>query len=110
MADPHDEADLERALWFLYQQWRLLGYRPVGFYRLFAPHCKQYRGGIAAVQLELRKSEPSSLDFLARRSKEAFSVERLVLRGSWGHLFTDDDKRIAQQRLSRFCQETGPSA
>jgi hypothetical protein len=110
MADLHDEADLERALWFLYQQWRLLGYQPTGFYRLFARDCKQYKGGVAAVQLELRSSGPSSLEFLQRVRKDVYSVERLVLRETWGHLFTDDDKRIAEQRLSRRSDRTGRSA
>jgi hypothetical protein len=102
VAIPHNEADLERALGFLYQQWRLLGYRNMAFYRLFARHCKQYQGGIAAVQSELRTSGAASLEFLQRHDKLAFSIERLVLKGTWSHLFTDDDKRIAQQRLSRF--------
>lgn len=102
MAIPHDEADLERALGFLYQQWRLLGYRQIGFYRLFARHCRQYQGGIAAVQSELRASEAASLEFLHRHGKLAFSIERLVLKETWSHLFTDEDKLLAQQRLSRF--------
>jgi hypothetical protein len=102
VAIPHNEADLERALGFLYQQWRLLGYRQIGFYRLFARDCKQYQGGIAAVQFELRRSGATSLEFLHRHNKLAFSVERLVLKETWSHLFTDDDKCIAQQRLSRI--------
>jgi hypothetical protein len=99
---PHDEADLERALGFLYQQWRLLGYRQTGFYRLFSRHCKEYKGGIFAVQSELRKSEAVSLEFLHRHDKLAFSIERLVLKETWSHLFSDEDKCIAQKRLSRF--------
>ena len=102
MALPHDEADLERALGFLYQQWRLLGYQQIGFYRQFSRHCKQYKGGIASVQSELRKAEGNSLEFLHRCGKEAFSIERLVLKGTWRHLFTEEDKCFAQKRLSRF--------
>jgi hypothetical protein len=103
VAIPHDEEDLERALAFLYQQWRLLGYRQLGFYRLFTRDCRNYRGGIAAVQHELRTpSASSSLEFLHQRGKKAFCIERLVLRETWCHLFTEDDRRLAQSRLLRY--------
>jgi hypothetical protein len=102
MDNLHDEADLERALWFLYQQWRLLGYQHTEFYRLFSPDCAQYKGGIAAVQFELRQSRAASLEFLHRRGKLAFSIERLVLRETWIHLFGDEDKDIARERLARL--------
>lgn len=99
MATPHDEADLERALAFLYQQWKLLGYESRSFYCLFMPESKRYKGGIAAVQHELRKTEHSSFEFLKSRGKLAFSIERLVIKETWSHLFTDDDQRIAARKL-----------
>ena len=99
MAVPRNEADLERALRFLYQQWKLLGYRPISFYRMFDRHCDEYKGGVAAVQFALRKRRASGFEFLRSRSKLGFSIERLVLRENWTHLFTEDDRRIAKARL-----------
>jgi hypothetical protein len=106
VAVPHDQHDLERALAFLYQQWKLLGYRPVRFFRSFTPYCKGYKGGVLAVQIELRRSGPNrksggtSFEFLYQRRKEIFSLEYLVLKPTWSHLFTDEDRRIAQDRVS----------
>jgi len=100
VAIPRNEMDLERALGFLYQQWKLLGYRPLGFYRMLVPDSRHYRGGVFAVQSTLRKSGASGFEFLRSRGKLAFSIECLVLRETWSHLFTDDDKRIALERLS----------
>ena len=97
-----DGCDLERALWFLYQQWALLGYRPVGFYRMFSPQSSRYKGGIAAVRWALRNAEGESFEFLEARGKQALSLESLVLREPWSHLFTDQDKRIARERCGRF--------
>jgi hypothetical protein len=37
MASPHNEADLERALRFLYQQWEPEGFWPQDFYQMFTP-------------------------------------------------------------------------
>jgi len=95
----HNQADLERALWFLYQQWTAVGFRPRSFYRMFTPHTKQYRGGVAAVQTILRDDGASGFEFLKHRGKRQLSVESLVVREAWAHLFSDCDKRIAQQRL-----------
>jgi hypothetical protein len=99
VATPHDEADLERALAFLYQQWKLLGYRSRDFYGLFTPYSKRYKGAIAAVQYELRKTEGSSFEFLKRNGKLVFSVERLVVKETWSHLFTHQDRSIAALKL-----------
>jgi hypothetical protein len=98
-ASTRNEADLERALWFLYQQWKQVGFRPRGFYEMFTPHCKQYRGGIAAIQTIFRQGTASGFEYLNHRGKRELSIESLVLREAWAHLFNDGDKRIAQQRL-----------
>ena len=95
----HNQADLERALWFLYQQWTAVGFRPRSFYRMFTPHTKQYRGGVAAVQTILHEDGASGFEFLKHRGKRQLSLESLVVREAWAHLFNDCDKRIAQQRL-----------
>jgi hypothetical protein len=99
LANTHNEADLERALWFLYQQWNQVGFKPRAFYRMFTRHTKQYRGGIAAVQTTLREDGGTGFEFLKHRGKRQLSIESLVLRESWAHLFNDGDRQIAQQRL-----------
>ena len=99
MATPHDEADLERALAFLYQQWKLLGFESRSFYCLFMPDSKVYKGGVAAVQYELRQTDASSFEFLKAHGKLIFSIEQLVLKDTWNHLFTDEDRAIASRKL-----------
>ena len=99
MPSLHDEADLERALFFLYRQWELLGYRAVEFYEMFAPCCRGYKGGILAVQAVLRENEIGGFEFLKKRRKLSLSVENLVLRPRWAYLFTEADRRLAQQKL-----------
>jgi hypothetical protein len=105
MPTPHNEADLERALLFLGRQWELLGYRAEDFYQLFMPGGDSYKGGVAAVQAGLRDSEADGFEFLKDRGKLGLSVEELVLRPAWAHLFTEADRFLAQQKLS--CQQ-GP--
>jgi hypothetical protein len=100
MPAPHNEADLERALLFLCRQWELLGYRAEDFYKLFRPGGESYKGGVAAVQAVLQNSQADGFEFLKRRRKLALSVEQLVLRPAWAHLFTEADRLLAQQKLS----------
>jgi len=65
---------------------------------------KRYKGGITAVQYELRKTKRGSFEFLKSRGKLAFSIERLVIKETWSHLFTDDDRCIAARKV-----DEGPS-
>src|ERR1700690_3867761 len=102
MPTPRNEADLERALLFLCRQWELLGYRAEDFYQLFMAGGESYKGGVAAVQVGLRDSEADGFEFLKDRGKLGLSVEELVLRPAWAHLFTEGDRLLAQQKLG--CQ------
>jgi hypothetical protein len=104
---PHKEADLERALWFLYQQWKLVGFRPRGLFQMFTPGYREYRGGIAAIQTALRQGDGSGFTFLNCRGKRQLSIESLVLREAWAHLFSDGDKRIARERLDGIAKGAG---
>jgi hypothetical protein len=101
MPTPRNEADLERALLFLCRQWELLGYRAEDFYQLFMPGGDSYKGGVAAVQAGLRDSEADGFEFLKDRGKLGLSVEQLVLRPTWAHLFTEGDRLLARRKLSR---------
>jgi hypothetical protein len=100
MPTPHNEADLERALLFLCRQWEVLGYRAEDFYQLFMPGSESYKGAVAAVQAGLQNSKADGFEFLKRRRKLGLSVEQLVLRPAWAHLFTVADRLLAQQKLS----------
>jgi hypothetical protein len=106
-ANAHDEAALERALWFLYQQWKLVGFRPRGLYQMFTPRHKEYMGGVAAIQTVLRQGSASGFEFLSYRGKRQLSIESLVLREAWAHLFNDCDRRIAELRLSGIPEGAG---
>jgi hypothetical protein len=97
-SDKCTEQDLERALYFLLQQWRL-GQRVERFYQMFTPGEKAYKGGVAAVQCLLRESRPGVFDFLKAKGKLGLSVESLVLRPAWEHLFSNADKAIARLKM-----------
>jgi hypothetical protein len=100
MPSPRNEVDLQRALLFLCRQWELLGYHAESFYHMLIPGGDSYKGALAAVQAGLQNSEADGFEFLKKRRKLALSVEQLVLRPTWVHLFTEADRLLAQQKLS----------
>ncbi len=74
---------------------------------MFTPGYKEYRGGVAAIQNALRQGDGSGFTFLNCRGKRQLSIESLVLREAWAHLFDDRDKRIAQERLDGIAKGAG---
>lgn len=72
---------------------------------MFMPDCEQYKGGILAVQTILREGSASGFEFLRSRGKQELSIESLVLREAWCHLFDDHDRQIAQQRLDGIAEK-----
>lgn len=68
---------------------------------MFTPGEKEYKGGVAAVQTLLREKGSGSFKFLRARGKSGFSVESLVLRPAWDHLFSDADKSLARLKLGK---------
>jgi hypothetical protein len=99
MPSSRDEVALERALVFLYRQWELLGYQSGEFYEMLRRGCNKNQGGMAAAQAVLRENKTGVFVFLKKRRKLALSIEHLVLRPRWAHLFTEADRRMAEEKL-----------
>ncbi|HUO30681.1 MAG TPA: hypothetical protein VMU80_15755 [Bryobacteraceae bacterium] len=102
MATPHDQDDLEKELARLYYEGgRDLHYWANRFYQLFTPHCKRYKGGIAAVHSMLKRgSRAPGLEILKKANRLDLSLEQLVLSPEWTHLFQDEDRGQARRNLA----------
>ena len=96
-----NETELEHELLRLYREGAALGYRATRFYQKFTSHCKRYIGGVAAVRDTIRKDQTGGFEFLEGQNRVDLSLERLVLKAEWTHLFTDQDRAIAQKKLAR---------
>lgn len=61
-------------------------------------------GGIQAAKewLQPKKNETAGLERLARENRLDLSVEALVLREPWDQLFTEDELKMAKDRLDGF--------
>lgn len=106
MADKSRERALESALFALYEEWAKLPIAPgyqrryyaTRFLQTIKPHYKRYKGGIDAVKDVLHKPETIGLDRLKNHPR--LTVEALVLNGKWDDLFSDQDRRVAKQKLA----------
>ena len=94
------EEELEAALQSLYYKWGGLGYWARRFYQKFSRHCKRYVGGVQAVRSVLPFQTPGFI-FLKEHGRLDLSVEALLLTPEWKGLFTDEDRAIAREKLSR---------
>src|ERR1019366_3400609 len=94
------EEELEAALQGLYYKWGGLGYWARRFYQKFSRHCKRYVGGVQAVRSVLPFQTPGFI-FLKEHGRLDLSVEALLLTPEWKGLFTDEDRAIAREKLSR---------
>jgi hypothetical protein len=96
-----NETDLEAELFRLYREGVKLGYRGTRSYQMFMPHCKRYKGGVRAVKLllELHKKQ-TGFKFARDHKRLDLSVEALVLRPEWIHLFDDADRSGAAKKLA----------
>jgi hypothetical protein len=84
MTDFESEADLEALLLRLYRKWETLGYRASRFYQMFMPHCKQYRGGIAAIRNVVSKSGTGGFEKLVEMGRLDLTVEKaIILNPKW---------------------------
>jgi hypothetical protein len=101
MPNRYDEADLEVELLHLYKQWGALGYWAKRFHQMFSPHCKRYKGGVAAVRSVLYKNETRGFSFLEQHDRLELSVECLVLKPEWHQLFNDRDRNRTKEKLGR---------
>jgi hypothetical protein len=94
------ERALEGALLHLYEQWKSLGYRAGRLYQVFMPHCKRYKGGIAAVRSVIYRTDVTAgFAFLVAKKRTDLSIEALVLKPEWNDVFTDLDRALARSKL-----------
>ena len=101
MAEVHNEAALEGALENLYQQWGSLGFWAKRLHQKFSPGRAKYIGGIGAVRSVLR-SKTVGFAFLKEHDRLDLSLENLILKPEWKHLFCDEDRDLARKRLARI--------
>ena len=101
MAEVHDEAALEAALEVLYHEWGSLGFWARRLHQEFSPGRKRYIGGVAAVRSVLT-SRTHGFSFLRQHKRLDLSIERLVLKPEWNHLFYDEERALARKRLERI--------
>jgi hypothetical protein len=99
MAEVRNEAALEEALENLYQQWGSLGFWAKRIHAWFSPGRAKYIGGIATVRSVLR-GRSAGFAFLKKRGCLDLSVENLILKPEWKHLFSDEDRDFARKRLA----------
>ena len=73
---------------------------------MFMPHCKRYRGGIAAIRNVVSKPGTGGFERLVEMGCLHLTVEKaIVLNPNWTHLFSDNLPKIAQRKvdgLSRY--------
>jgi hypothetical protein len=103
MGKAFNEASLECALEDLYQQWSQMGFWARRLHQKFSPGRARYVGGVAAVRSVLR-SKTGGFAFLKERDQLSLSVEYLILKPEWKHLFCDEDRDLARKRLGRISQ------
>ena len=92
------EAEFHAAMVNLYHAAAELGYRPTYFLRMVNEH-----GGLATAKRPLRTTESQEgLTNLWERGSLDISMEALVLEERWEILFSDDERRKAQERLEVY--------
>jgi len=99
---PRNQTDLEAELDRLYREGGKLGFWEKRSYQMFTSHCKKYVGGVEAVKILLRKQQSGGLAFVQKQHRLDLSVEALVLKPEWTHLFDDQDRRLATEKLAKL--------
>lgn len=69
-------------------------------YQEFSSHCKRYVGGIQPVRRVL-PFQTAGFIFLKEHGRLDLSVESLLLKPKWKDLFTDQDRAVAREKLSK---------
>jgi hypothetical protein len=95
LGEPELEAELRRQ----YDEGIRLGYRAARSYQLFTPACKRYIGGVRAVQHLLRRGNTAGFSFAMKNDRPDLTIESLVLDSKFAHLFSDEDREMARQKL-----------
>ena len=89
------EDEFHAAMVNLYHTATELGYRPTYFLRMVNEH-----GGLTAAKRLLNAPEAQEgLTKLWELGRLDMSVEALILQDQWESLFSDEEKRTAQERL-----------
>ena len=90
------EAKFDEAMRDTYRVASEHGYRPLYFLQMIETH-----GGVRTAKRLLATFEyQSGLTELWERSLLCISAEALVLQERWQSLFTDDERRVARERLN----------
>jgi hypothetical protein len=89
-----DEREFVAALRSIYDQCDALGYQPTGMLGMIERH-----GGIETARRLLASPPSDGFARLALLGRLDLAIEHLVQEPRWGHVFTDDDRRIAKRRL-----------
>jgi len=95
------DQEIERELLRLYYEWQKIGYPANRIYQTFMPHCKRYKGGVAAIR-DVILFNTQGLARLREEKRLDLAVEQLVLDQRWKHCFTDRDRNLAGENLNRF--------
>src|ERR1039458_1028416 len=69
-------------------------------YQEFSSHCKCYVGVIQPVRRVL-PFQTAGFIFLKEHGRLDLSVESLLLKPKWKDLFTDQDRAVAREKLSK---------
>ena len=102
MANLATEADLEAAILEFWKEERRLGF-PAGYlYQMFTPGCENYIGGIRTLSTIIRNAPTAGFLFVRRHNRLDLAMEHLVLDKRFAHLFTDEDRVIAEFTLEHF--------
>jgi hypothetical protein len=97
--DQSRERALESALFRLYERWwHELGYRAERFRQMIVPSCKNYKGGVRAVQ-HVVTSNTAGFDRL--KDHPRLTVEYLAISGAWDDLIEEPFRTAARSRLAR---------
>ena len=100
MPNVYNEHALEYALEDLYQQWGQMGFWAKRLHQKFSSGRAKYVGGIAAVRSVLR-TKTGGFAFLVEHDRLNLSVEPLILKQEWKHLFCGEDLALARHRLGQ---------
>lgn len=92
-----DLLKFDAAMEQIYKDASTFRYYPTGFLRLL-----RQNGGLAAAQQLLRSDAVKGLMRLWEEARLDISVEALILKPEWHHLFTEEERDIARKRLIAF--------
>lgn len=92
------ETEFHRAMLNIYDAAAELGYRPTLFRRMV-----HEQGGVETARRLLKATEPQEgLTTLWKLGRLDISMEALVVQERWEPLFSDEERRVARERLKAY--------